>query len=38
MSRESSLSEYVKILQAVARSGLLRREKDEKFVKKIISK
>jgi hypothetical protein len=35
---ESSLSEYVKILQAVARNGLLRRERDERFIKKIVNK
>ena len=33
-----SLQEYAKLLQAVARNGLVRREKDEKLVKKIVSK
>jgi hypothetical protein len=38
MSKESSLSQYAKLLQAVARNSLLRREKDEKLVKKIVNK
>jgi hypothetical protein len=38
VSKESNLSQYAKMLQAVARNGLLRREKDEKLVKKILNK
>jgi hypothetical protein len=38
MSKESNLSQYAKMLQAVARNGLLRREKDDKLVKKILNK
>jgi hypothetical protein len=38
VSKESNLSQYAKMLQAVARNGLLRREKDEKLVKKIVDK
>jgi hypothetical protein len=38
VSKESNLSQYAKMQQAVARNSLLRREKDEKLVKKVINK
>jgi hypothetical protein len=38
MSKESSLKEYVQLLQATARNSLLRRESNNKLIKKVTSK
>jgi hypothetical protein len=38
VSKESNLAQQAKLLQAVARNGLLRREKDARLVKKVINK